>query len=179
MTEADPLLVWMARAALATLLAHAALDKLRDTALTEQHLGAYGVPAALGPALARALPVAEGLAAVLLLTPWRAAGAVLAAALLLGYGAAMAWHRLHGRELDCGCGGEPLPVSGVLVLRNLVLAGLAAVAAAPLAPRAMGGADFAVVAAALLLVTLLYAALHQVLRHRARRPGRALFQPHP
>ena len=37
----------------------------------------------------------------------------------------MAWHRAHGSRLDCGCGGEPLPVSWVLVARNGVLAALA------------------------------------------------------
>ncbi|MFO1218214.1 MAG: MauE/DoxX family redox-associated membrane protein [Burkholderiaceae bacterium] len=164
----DPLPLWIARACLATLFAHAALAKWGDAALFEQHLAAYRVRAGLAPLLRVALPTAEALAAVLLLTPWRAGGAVLAAALLLTYGAAMAWHLAHDRVLDCGCGGEPLPVSWALVARNAALVGMAALAAAPATARAMGMADFMVVAASVLLATLLYAALHQVLRHVAR-----------
>lgn len=161
----DPLIVWIAIACIATLFAHAAAAKFADGPLTEQHLHAYGVPMAALPLASKLLPGAEALAAVLLLTPWRGAGAALAVALLLTYAGAMAWHRAQGRTPDCGCGGEPLAVSWPLVARNLALAGLALVAAAPMAPRGMGLADFLVVAAALLLATLLYAALHQLLRH--------------
>jgi hypothetical protein len=170
----DPLLLWIARAAVAVLLAHAALAKLGDRPLFEQHLAAYKVPHNLLPALAWLLPLLEGAAAVLLLTPWRETGALLAAALLALYAAAMAQARAQGRELDCGCGGEPLPVSWALVARNAVLVALALFAAAPAAARALGWQDFLVVAAAVLLATLLYAALNQVLRHQAaagaRRP---------
>lgn len=163
----DPLLAWLAAACLATLFAHAALAKAGDLALFEQHLAAFGLPERALGLLARALPATEALAALLLLTPWRAAGAGLAALLLIAYAAAMAWPLSRGRQPDCGCGGEPLAVSWALVARNGLLALLAGLAAAPLQPRAMGLADFLVVAAALLLATLLYAALHQVLRHRA------------
>lgn len=161
----DPLIAWIAIACIATLFAHAALAKFTDAALTEQQLHAYGVPMGLLPLVGKALPAAEALAAVLLLTPWRTAGAALAVALLLLYAGAMAWQRLQGRTPDCGCGGAPLPVSWALVVRNALLAALAIVAAAPMAPRAMALADFLVVVAALLLATLLYAALHQLLRH--------------
>lgn len=164
---ADALLVWMAVAAVATLLAQAAVAKWLDLPLFGAHLAALGVPTVAQALLTRALPALESLAAAALLTPARAYGAALAAALLLAYGAVMAWHRAQGRRPDCGCGGEPLPVSWALVLRNALLAALALVAGAPMAPRALGLGDFAVIAASLLLGTLLYAALHQVLRHRA------------
>lgn len=165
----DPLPVWMAAAALAVLLAHAALAKLADPALFGQHLAAYRVPQALVGGLTWLLPLAEAAAALALLSPWRAAGAALAAGLLLAYGGAMAWQRLQGRRLDCGCGGEPLPLSWVLVLRNALLAMLLApVAAAPLRARGLSLADCFVIAAGLVLATLLWAALHQVLRHRER-----------
>jgi len=172
----DPLLVWIALACTATLFAHAAIAKVMDLALFEQHLAALGVPHAGLGAASRAVPAAEALAALLLFTPWRAAGAALAAALLLLYGAVMALQVARGRTPDCGCGGEPLPVSWALVARNGALAVVAAVAAAPMAARAMGVGDFLVVAAALLLACLLYAALHQVLRHRAVRSSHALFR---
>lgn len=172
----DPLPVWIALACIATLFAHAAIAKVADLALFEQHLAALGVPhAGLGVA-SRAVPAAEALAALLLFTPWRAAGAVLALALLLLYGTVMALHVARGRTPDCGCGGEPLPVSWALVVRNGALAGVAALAAAPMNARAMSLGDFLVVAAALLLATLLYAALHQVLRHRAAPSSRTLFR---
>ncbi len=178
MTDAafDPLLVWIAVACLATLFAHAAVTKFADAMLVEQHLAAYGVPSGLLTPAARALPAAEALAPALLLTPWRVAGAALAALLLLAYAAAMGWQRLQGRSLDCGCGGAPLPVSWALVARNVLLAALAWLAGAPMLPRPMALGDFAVVAAAVLLGTLLFAALHQVLRHRAGEPARTVFR---
>jgi uncharacterized membrane protein YphA (DoxX/SURF4 family) len=164
----DPLPVWIARAGIATLFAQAALTKLADPALFEQHLAAYRVPLRVTAVTARAVPLVEAAAAALLLTPWRSAGALLAIALLLVYGAAMAWHHARGRVLDCGCGGEPLDVSWALVARNAVLAALAALAGAPVGERVMALADFGVVAGSVLLGCLLYAALHQVLRHRGR-----------
>lgn len=119
----DPLLVWIALACTATLFAHAAVAKLSDRTLFEQHLAAYGVPHGLLPLAVWLIPLAEAATAVALLTPARAAGAALAAALLAG---------------------------------------------APMAPRSLSLADFLVIAAALVLATLLHAALHQMLRHRAR-----------
>jgi hypothetical protein len=79
----------------------------------------------------------------------------------------VAWHRAQP-PADCGCGGEPLPLSWALVVRNAGLAVLALLAGAPMAPRPLSLADFLVIAAALVLATLLHAALHQMLRHRAR-----------
>jgi Methylamine utilisation protein MauE len=181
MTEAvamsvDPLLVWIAAACIATLFAHGAATKAFDASLLEQHLAAYGVPLALLGVAARVLPLVEAVAAVLLLTPWRAAGALLAALLLLLYAGVMAFHRARGHVLDCGCGGEPLPVSWALVARNVLLTSLCAVAAAPVSARAVTLADFFVVAGALLMATLLYAALHQVLRHRAGSTAHTAFR---
>jgi Methylamine utilisation protein MauE len=176
-TPLDPLIVWIALAALAVLFAQAALAKATDRFSVQQHLAAYGTPEGLLAPASVLLPVLESSAAALLLSPWRVAGALLAALLLAVYALAMAWQRARGRRPDCGCGGEPLPVSWALVLRNGVLIAVAAVAAAPIAPRAMTLGDFFVTAAALLLGTLLYAALHQVLRHRARAHARPLFSP--
>jgi Methylamine utilisation protein MauE len=163
----DPLPVWIAAALIATLLAHAALAKLADLSLFEQHLAAYRAPQGALHALSLAIPSLELAAAALLLSPWRAAGGALAAALLLAYGGVMAWHRWQGHDLDCGCGGDPLPVSWSLVARNALLALIALAAASAMTTRAMGLADFAVVAASVVLAVLLYAALNQVLRHRA------------
>ena len=162
----DPLLIWVARAAVAVLLTHAALAKLGDGATLEQHLLAYRVPVAWLSVVAWVLPFAELLTTGLLLSPLRAIGALAAVALLCLFGAAMARALLQGRVLDCGCGGEPLPVSWALVVRNGVLAAVAGLAAAPSTGRHLQGPDFLVVVLAILLSTLLYAAWNQVLRHQ-------------
>jgi hypothetical protein len=162
----DPLFVWIAIASMAVLLGHAAIVKLQDLGLWSQHLAAYGVPAWARSLAFWVLPGAEALAAALLLTPWRWIGAALAAGLLLLYGAVMALQRIQGRTPDCGCGGEPISVSWALVARNLVLVCLALTAGLPMSERSLDGGDYLVVAAAVVLATLMYAAFHQVLRHR-------------
>lgn len=164
----DPLLVWMAAAWLAVLMLHAGLAKVMDRALFTQHLGAYRVPDAWIAPLSRLLPAAELLIGAALLSPWRPAAAAACAALLAVYAAAMAWHRAAGRRLDCGCGGEPLPLSWALVVRNGLLLLLCAAAGAATSERTLQWGDHAVVAAAVLLGALLWAACHQVLRQMAR-----------
>ena len=168
MPPLDPLPVWMAVACVALLFAHAALAKLGDRALFRQHLAAYRVPGAWQGLLAWALPLAEAAAVALLLSPWRGAGAALASALLLAYALAMAGQLHQGRRPDCGCGGDPLPLSWWLVARNLLLLAPAGLAGAATRARALGAADVLLIAATLLLATLLHAALHQLLRHHAR-----------
>ena len=165
----DPLAVWIPAAWLATLLLHAGLVKLLDRSMFVQHLGAYRVPDALITPLSGVLPLAEIGFGLLLLSPWREVGAAGASALLLLYAASMAWHLKAGRRLDCGCGGEPLPLSWALVLRNLALTLLCLPASANLLPREMHIADYGVTLGAVLLGSLLWAAFHQVLR-QTRRP---------
>jgi len=168
----DPLLVWLAAAWLAVLMLHAGLAKARDRDLFTQHLAAYRVPAAWLAPLSHLLPAAELLTGAALLSPWRPLAAAACAALLTVYAAAMAWHRAAGRRLDCGCGGEPLPLSWTLVVRNGLLLLLCAVAGAATSERPLHWGDHAVVAAAVLLGALLWAACHQVLRQRGRaRPA--------
>ncbi|MGE0625649.1 MAG: MauE/DoxX family redox-associated membrane protein [Pseudomonadales bacterium] len=49
--------------------------------------------------------------------------AQLPALLLLAYAGAMGVNLLRGRnDIDCGCGGTPMPISWAAVVRNLVLA---------------------------------------------------------
>jgi Methylamine utilisation protein MauE len=178
----DPLWLMLACGALVILFVHAAAAKLMDRSLFEQHLAAYGVPDALLPLAAIGLPLLEALVAVGLVTPWRAEAAALAAALLALYAGAMAWHRLHGRVLDCGCGGTPLPLSWALVARNAVLIGLCGVAALPSLSREIGLADVATALAGLALACVLHVALHQLLRHSAAAAAAAkspLFRSHP
>lgn len=164
----DPLAVWIAAAWLGVLMLHAGLTKAFDRLQFVQHLGAYRVPDGWIWPMSLLLPVAELLCGALLLTPWRAAAAVACGALLLLYAVAMAWHRAAGRQLDCGCGGEPLPLSWALVARNVLLLPVCWTAAAPMAERELRWADQAVVLGAVLLGALLWAAFHQVLRQVRR-----------
>jgi hypothetical protein len=169
----DPLLVWIPSAWLAALFAHAGVAKLLDRPLFLQHLGAYRVPSRWQTPLQNGLPLVELGVAALLLSPWRALGAALGAALLLAYACAMAVHLRAGRRLDCGCGGAPLPLSWALVGRNVGLLVLTVWASQAPTERAMSLADHAVTAAALLLACLLWVAFHQVLRQQ--RPRRQSF----
>ncbi len=129
---ADPVTLTAGAVLLVFVFVTAALHKLREPEVFGSALAAYGlVPPQWQPLLARALPVLEGCTALLLaLLPFgaaNAAGFALSATLLAGYGAAMAVNLLRGRRtLDCGCGGAPQRIGWPLVVRNLLLAALAA-----------------------------------------------------
>ena len=164
----DPLVVWLAAAWLAVLMLHAGLTKAVDRMLLVQHLGAYRVPDAWIAPISYLLPAVELLCGASLLSSWRPLGAMACAALLTLYAGAMAWHRSAGRRLDCGCGGEPLPLSWALVVRNMLLIFMCWPAGAQMAERDLRWADRAVVFAAVLLGALLWAGFHQVLRQMRR-----------
>lgn len=85
------------------------------------------VPEFLEGTVARLLILAEILLVALLVFPATTQVAALGLALLLlVYAFGMSINLLRGRRLiDCGCGGSAHPVSWLLVLRNLLLAGLA------------------------------------------------------
>ena len=76
-------------------------------------------------------------------------------------------------DLDCGCAGPgaPQPLHPRLLSRNLLLAGLALLAAAPAAPRALGVFDGFVVLAATAVTVLLYAAIEVWLANQPRLLG--------
>ncbi len=102
---------------------------------TAHHLEAVGYAQAYGllpesrvPIAVRVLAGLEWMAAAALVVPaLSAAGASVAALLFAGYGIAMILALRAGRtEIDCGCGGAPMPVSALLVARN---AGFVAISA--------------------------------------------------
>jgi hypothetical protein len=163
----NPLCVLIAACALAVLFAHAALLKASDRELLTHHLAGYGVPATLRQSVAHLVIAMEAVTAVALISPWRALGALMAAGLLATYALAMALQLLQHRRVDCGCGAQALPVSWVLVLRNALLVALAAIAAQSAEMRELNWMDFGVVMAALLLMVVLYSAIHQVLMQQA------------
>ena len=167
----DPVVHLLVRGGLALLFAAAAIAKLRQPRDFHGILLAYRLlPPRLVPGVARTLPWVEALLAAGLLAGLPVAWA-LAAGLLLAYAAAMAINLGRGRrEIDCGCGGAPQPLSAWLVGRNLLL-GAAALAAwlVPLAQRPLGAADALTALAALLGCALLYAAGHQLLANAPRQ----------
>lgn len=112
---------------IALLMLRAALHKVSDPLRFEGVLADYGLaPAWMIPWLRRVFPAAELVAAGALAWPGGAMpGAWLAGGLLLLYAGAMAAALLGGRgQIDCGCGGPPLPLSWALVARNLLLVAL-------------------------------------------------------
>ena len=165
----DPVLAVALRGALALLLVVAALHKQSSREAFRATLDAYALlPAVLVPPLARAVPLLELVAAVLLIAPRAAAaGGTLAALLLAVYALAMGVNLLRGRrDLDCGCMGPGArsTVGPGLVVRNLVLIALALVAGfAPVRTRALVWVDFLTVPLAVAVLAALYASAERLL----------------
>lgn len=159
------LLGWVISAFASTLLVASCWHKWQDLALFRSHIEAYGLlPGAAADIATKALPLAELLAAVLVLVPQaRGAGHVIALSLLLLYAAAMAINLLKGRtDLECGCGGPALRVGWALVARNLVLAALVWFAAfTPMGSN--DGGSIAVAVGLGVLLWMLYALTEKVL----------------
>jgi len=119
-----------ARVVLAAVFAVAAWAKLTDVAGTRQAARDFGVPAAVVPAVAFVLPVAELTVAVLLVFGGSAAviGAIGAVLLLFVFIVAIVVSLARGRRPDCNCFGSlhSEAISPRTVVRNGVLIGLAA-----------------------------------------------------
>ena len=116
--------------ALAVVFAVSGAAKLLDRAGTREAVAGFGVPQTLVTPVAAGLAPAELVTAVLLLVPaTRPAGLVLAAAMLLGFTAAVVTALRAGRRPDCHCFGRigGADVSGRTVVRNLVLLAVAVV----------------------------------------------------
>lgn len=144
---------------LAGVFATAGFAKLADREGSRRAVAEFGVPRRLAWLLGSLLPLVE-LAAAGLLVPAGSArfGALLAAALLLAFSAAIAVNLRQGRAPECRCFGQvhSAPVTWRAVARNLALAGLAAAitlnAGTALDRTEALGASLAIVLAALLLV---------------------------
>ena len=164
----DPALALVVRLAGALLLGSAAWHKLRDRAGFRAALADHRLlPGRAVPAAAALVVAAEiALALGLLATPRAALGA---AALLTAYAFAVAVNLARGRRhIDCGCGGSPLPLSGWLVGRNLVLAAAFAACAAAPGGRALGALDALSVAGSVTALALLWRAMDVALANGGR-----------
>ncbi|KAB2838358.1 MAG: methylamine utilization protein MauE [Burkholderiales bacterium] len=169
----DPILAHIAAASLAIVLLVAAAQKLFDRETFALALEQYRLlPERLVPGFALALPLAEAVAALLLLPVTSRAGGAAAALALLGLVTlAVTINLLRGRaHIDCGCGGSDggQHLSWALVARNAVLALIALLAAAPTVPRELVWLDAITVAAAAVGLFGLYAAVNQLLANAPR-----------
>ena len=169
----DPVLVIASSTALAALLASAASHKLRDLRAFSAIVRAYQVlPSALAPASTVSLALAELALALALLTPaWRSLAALGVVLLMVLYASAISLNLWRGRrDIDCGCSGPGAaqPLRPVLLLRNLLIALLAGLAALPMGERALGALDIFVVIAAAAVALLIHVAVDGLLANQPR-----------
>lgn len=170
----DPLIDLAVALAFALLLGTASWHKVSNIDGFRDALRDYRLlPDALLAPAARVLPVGEAALAVgwLAGTPQQPV-ACATAALLSMYALAIAINLLRGRvHIGCGCGfggsSKDQPISWWLVLRNLLLVAAALVVLLPTNGRALGGLDWATLAAALVASVLLYAGAGQLLDNRS------------
>lgn len=164
----DPVLHLTLRASLALLFASAAIHKARDFPLFRETLRIYRVlPEALVPLAAGATLGAELFVAVALLAPLVGVdGASGALVLLAIYSMAIAINLARGRrEIDCGCGGPASrqPISGWLLARNLLLAGVAFMVLTSVRARPLLWLDWLTMASAVGVFALAWDAGHRLL----------------
>lgn len=146
---------------LGIVLAMAAAHKLAErTRLTQATAGLLRLAPALAMPATMAAAAIEFAAALALLIPAsRPAGALLAALLWAGYGAALvAAHRRGDGGIDCGCdfGARRRGIGRFTIIRAFALA--AAALLVSLSPAGGGGIDVQSIFAALAFVALLFAA---------------------
>jgi hypothetical protein len=171
----DPTLYWIVTLGTALLFVAAAGHKLADWRRFRAALADYRLlPGQLVPAGAAAAVALEIATCVLLLLPaLRAAGAVLAAALLALYAIAIGVNLARGRtSIDCGClgVGRRAPISRWMVGRNVVLAAVVLLAALPRGARELAALDIVTIAGALLSLAALYSAQSALTRAARTRP---------
>ena len=160
------MLHWIATLTISALLAGAAWHKWQQLADFQRALAAYRLlPTGNIQAAAYAVIAIEALIALLVwFTP---VGAWAAALLFAAYAVAMGINLARGRtDMDCGCGGAPIRISGHLLVRNAVLVALS-VAAAISMPLTIGFAGAIIVALAALSLLLTYFTVNQLLANRS------------
>ena len=154
---------------LALVFALSAWHKLSDFPRFKASLGAYRLfPESFVGLVAPFVIFLELAAIVELLLPL-GAGSWLAFALLCLYTLAITVNLLRGsRQIDCGCGDRPTPLSGWLLLRNATLLLLALVLALPQDPVATEPvfAAWALVAVLVLMMLLFYLIVEQLLANQ-------------
>lgn len=182
------LVLFIARLLLAATFVAAGVAKLMDPAGSRKSMSDFGVPERLTPALGLLLPLAEILCALALLpgasAMWGASGILV---LLLLFIAGMSLSLARGRRPDCRCFGQmqSSPIGWRTVLRNVVLACIAAFivwqsslngeASAISLPGSLSGTEVAVTGLAL-AVAGLAAFQSWAMVHLLRQNGRLLLR---
>jgi uncharacterized membrane protein YphA (DoxX/SURF4 family) len=169
----DPIVILTATYCVASLFLLSGLTKVRHFRVFQATLTNYElVPGFLVPVCAvllTGLEVAIGCAALFPVSaPF---GMFAAAGLLLLYAGAIGANLWRGRrDIDCGCTGPAIrqQLSGWLLLRNLGLVLLAVVATGSPSTRALGAADYVLIALALAVAMALYAAINQLMANAPR-----------
>ena len=120
----------LAAAALTVTFGASALAKLAGWVRWRRALRSYGLPATIERVSALAVPIVEGLVAILALLGLGSSAGLLALSLVSAFSAAILLARARGdRLIDCGCFGAPRRLDyRVLLLRNGVLAIVAVLA---------------------------------------------------
>jgi uncharacterized membrane protein YphA (DoxX/SURF4 family) len=164
----DPALLWIAAATLSIIFAGSALMKLHDIESFRSVVEDFRVlPDALALSFAISIPIIELVSAAAVLTPgFRLLAAIALLLLLLTFSAAIAINLLRGRRgLDCGCFGALLrqKLSGWLLVRNGILAALAARLLTPPLARPMETLDVATIVFASAAAVVLYLAMNYLI----------------
>jgi hypothetical protein len=160
----------------ALLFATAAAHKLRAPARFAEVFAAYRLLPPGAARMALLVPLLEALvAAALLFSATRAAGACAGLILLLAYAIAIAINLRRGRlELACGCGGpnERRAIAPWMVVRNLLLACALPLLGLPWQSRPWSGADLVTVVGGIAVAALIYASLERLLSRVAPQGAR-------
>lgn len=180
----DPAVALPLRVALALLFGFAAAHKLRDLQAFKAVLENYRLlPSARLDLFVWLVPVSEvGLLLALMTQPTARIAAAFAALLLTVYAAAIGINLLAGRrDLDCGCLGFAGrgSLSGALLVRNGVLVAAALLLVLPAGERELNWVDGVTVAAATVLLALLYAAADGLIANRSSLRGLGSTHPTP
>jgi Methylamine utilisation protein MauE len=164
----DPVFGYWISAGLALLFASAAAHKWRALAQFSEVLAAFRIlPEALARRGAWLIPCVE--LCIALCLSWertRRPAALVAAAVLTVYALALGLNLRRGRlDLDCGCGmaRDRRAIGAWMMWRNLLLAGVAAIAAVPWSHRALDLTDALTVAGGLIAGALFYVAVDRLL----------------
>lgn len=163
----DPAVAMTLRASLAVLFLAAVTHKLRDLPRFRATLADYRVLPGPAVGLAALAVVAAELAVVLLLAvPGLSRPAALSATGLLAlYGAAIGVNLMRGRRhIDCGCtpASARRPISGWLVVRNVVLVAVALTGLVPVYARPFLWVDAVTVLGATAVLAALYASIERL-----------------
>lgn len=149
----------------ALLFLRAAWHKAADFGTFTGYVADYQLlPERLVEPAARLLIAAEFATVLLLVLPLTVGfGAALAMALLGLYAAGIAINIARGRtRIECGCGGPAQPLSSALLLRNALLAAIAATVFA-VTEQPLGFAEAAAALGCGLTLWLIYAVIEQLL----------------